>query len=153
MGDKKERAKQPARKQVNVRLTDDEARMIDEIAKENRMSKSDVVRFAIAGQLKEVTAKRSKPMEPVQRIELLDAIANATTIVSNIDAENGRRGNNVNQVAKYLNSNVTKQAGPDGKILEALSRDLRFYRSSDMSTQEEVEKLAKELDKLWQLLV
>lgn len=153
MGDKKERAKQPTRQQVNVRLTDDEARMIDEIAKENRMSKSDVVRFAIVGQLKEVTAERSRPVEPVQRKELLETVGEARTIVAHIDAENARRGNNVNQIARHLNSNATKKAGPDGKILEGLSRDLRMYRSADMNTQEEVEKLTKELKRLWQSLM
>lgn len=153
MGDKKSRAKQPTRQQVNVRLTDDEARMIDEIAKENRMSKSDVVRFAIAGQLKEVTAERSRPIEPVQRKELLETLGKTTMMLTKVRTDNARLGNNVNQIARHLNSNVTKKAVPDGKVLEALSRDIRMYRSTDMNTQEELLNLSKELRRIWQSLV
>lgn len=175
MGDKKSSKPKVTRNQVNVRLTDDEARMIDDIAKENRMSKSDVVRFAIVGELKEVSAKRTKPMTPEQRKEILEAVGKATTLLTKVRTDNAKLGNNVNQIARRLNSNVTKQGNPHGKEVGAtgaagrrpvptragatggplseVESMLRMHRMNESQTREELDKLSKELSAIWQLLV
>lgn len=182
MGDKKSSKPKVTRNQVNVRLTDDEARMIDDIAKENRMSKSDVVRFAIVGELKEVSAKRTKPMTPEQRIEILEAVGKATTLLSKVKADNAKLGNNVNQIARRLNSDVTKLGNPHGKEvgatvavgeppaenqpdeldetfkrIEKIQKDvdnmLFLHRMSDTEIREGINNISKELREIWQSLV
>lgn len=131
------------RKQVNVRLSDGEMKVIDDVAQANRMSRSEVVRLAVMGELQRVNATRSKALTNEERAQALQMLAVMAENIATIRNANAKLGSNVNQIARALNSGVE----PKVEI------PVEKYEAFGEVFNERLEDVAKELNALWQSLV
>lgn len=131
-----------ARNQVNVRLDDATFAVVNELAANNRMTKSQVVRAAIAGQLEAINGSAKNSLSDDERAELLEVLTKTMTNLSAINAIMAREGNNINQIAKAANTGrITRH--PDTDNLVARREEMSKYLSHN----------AERLNKIWQSLV
>lgn len=131
-----------ARNQINVRLDDETFAVVNELAANNRMTKSQVVRAAITGQLEAINGSAKNSLSDDERKKILDTMTNIMTNISKINADVAREGNNINQIAKAANS---------GRIMRHPDADDLANRREKMAKY--FSFAAEELNKIWQLLV
>lgn len=129
------------RNQVNVRLDDDTNAIVNKLAQQKRVSKSEVCRQALTGELAKIDAKQNKVFTPEERKEILVKLGSMTENISVIRNNNAKFGNNVNQIARAANQGVIK-THPQIQEFEKHGENMGAY----------LEKVAKELNEIWQLL-
>ena len=126
-----------SKKSVNVRLDDDEFEAITELAIKYGKSRSEIVRTAMQG-LFEVSPAGA--LNPEQYQALVQDIASVKGGIGKLESQLLRVGNNVNQVARKVNS---------GDV-QALST-LNSFRSDLKLVNDALERLAREVGDSWQL--
>src|SRR5699024_3248329 len=143
--DKKERCGMSKKsKHINVRFDSELYDVVEQIAKEKRMSKSEVVRQAIDGQLSLLGSSKADSLSDTEREEIMGQLGQIMTTLSTIKRNNILYGNNVNQIAKIMNSGGTPQIDEE-----------RFDRMVDYGRQhvEVLKQFSKAVDELWRILV
>lgn len=107
---------------INVRVDDKLLRMVDEFANEYGLSRSNVTRLALQGELNHVGTKLNITTEQfdtlMRRLERLD------DVMSKYERTFSSIGNNVNQIAKRVNT-INYLTDDDKKLLTTLSKDVR----------------------------
>lgn len=131
------------RNQVNVRLDDKTNDIVNRVAKANRVSKSEVVRLALTGELEKIDAKKNKSLSDEEREKVLRDLGKMMGVLSNIQNQNARLGNNVNQIAKAINM---------GKA-PVSTHDVAAYAAYGNAMSKGLENMGKGLDTLWRILV
>jgi len=131
-------------KHINVRFDSELYDVVEQIAKEKRMSKSEVVRQAIDGQLSLLGSSKADSLSDTEREEIMGQLGQIMTTLSTIKRNNILYGNNVNQIAKIMNSGGTPQIDEE-----------RFDRMVDYGRQhvEVLKQFSKAVDELWRILV
>lgn len=131
------------RKQVNVRLSDDEFEKLNELAKRFSRSRSDVVRTAFQGELAKMSDTKVNSLSDEERKKMLEFTGIMMTYLSRMERTLHGVGNNVNQIAKASNQ---------GRVPKRVVDEDKLILFAD-SFRENVEVIQKELDKIWQSLV
>lgn len=127
-----------------VRFTDAEIRAIEKVMTDNRLSFSEVVRTSVMGQLAEVTAQKNKVLSEEEREQALKDVATMAENLGNIKTDNARHGNNINQIARKLNSGG--KAKNRDETLNAAAARLKIF--TDVTTE-----MSERVNKIWQSLV
>lgn len=130
-------------KHINVRFDSELYDVVEQIAKENRMSKSDVVRTAIEGELANISEQRNKSLSDAERETIIRDVGKILTFLSKIDAQNRRLGNNVNQIARAMNR------GQKG----VSQIELAEYEKYGKWVERNMKAMSRAVDKLWRTLV
>ena len=95
-------------KRINMRLDDKLWGMVDEVANEFGVSRSEVGRLALSGELKHLRGKKGLTAEQLDEVlKLLFAVEN---VFSSSQTVFNSMGNNVNQIARKLNGGGTRSA-------------------------------------------
>lgn len=128
--------------QINVRVSEEDMKLIESVAQENRMSKSDVVRLAMRGELKKVTDGRNKSLSNEEREQALKTLGRLTEEMVAVRHDNARMGSNVNQIAKSLALMSTPK--PDIPVDEYQLYGMRIGRA--------LNNMKGDLHLLWQSL-
>lgn len=93
---------------INMRVDDKLFGMVDEFAKEFGVSRSEVGRLALSGELKQLRGKKGMTAEQMDEVlKLLSAVEN---VFSRSQTVFNSMGNNVNQIARKLNGGGTLSA-------------------------------------------
>jgi len=92
------------KKQINVRVSDDEYRAIVEVADALRMKRSEVVRLGLADALNEVSRNVGPVMTDEKHAEVMKELGMLVTLLSGLKSDNSLFGSNVNQLAKLANT-------------------------------------------------
>lgn len=129
------------RNQVNVRLDDDTNVIVNKLAKQKRVSKSEVCRQALSGELAKIDERQNKVFTPEERRDVLLKLGSMAENISGIRNENVKLGNNVNQITKAANV---------GKI--ATHPQIDSFEKYGENVERYLEDVAKELNRIWQLL-
>src|SRR5699024_12657138 len=96
--DKKERCGMSKKsKHINVRFDSELYDVVEQIAKEKRMSKSEVVRQAIDGQLSKLGSSKADRISDTEREEIMSQLGQIMTTWSKIKRKNMLYGNNVKE--------------------------------------------------------
>lgn len=144
------RDKRNHRIQVNVRLHDDENEIVTRTAKALNISKSDVMRKALLGELSKMKIPEA-PKEPVKQTKVLSAAERETMIkstgnlitdVSKMKGDNGRLGGNINQIAKAIKTGDKTVPIPE----------LKAYHEYRKTMDVGLAAVAKELNRIWRQL-
>lgn len=129
-------------KHINVRFDSELYDVVEQIAKENRMSKSDVVRTAIEGELANISEHRNRSLSDAERETIIRDVGRILTFLSRIEAQNRRLGNNVNQIARAMN-----------KGQKGVSQiELDEYEKYRHWVERNIKAMSKAVDKLWRIL-
>lgn len=131
------------RNQVNVRLDDKTNEIVNRVAKANRVSKSEVVRLALTGELEKIDAKKNKSLSDEEREKVLRELGKMMGVLSNIQNQNARLGSNVNQIAKAINMGRAPVS----------TQDATAYATYGNAMSKGLESMGKGLDALWRILV
>lgn len=129
------------RNQVNVRLDDETNAIVNKVAKQNRVSKSEVCRQAIAGELAKIDAKKNKTLSEEERKAVMTKLGHMMEEVSKIRQVTKNVATNVNQITKAANSG-TIQTHPE------IEKYLKYSDNVSLN----LESFAKELNQIWQSL-
>ena len=93
---------------INMRVDDKLFSMVDEVANEFGVSRSEVGRLALSGELKHMRGKKGLTAEQLDEVlKLLFAIEN---VFSSSQTVFNSMGNNVNQIARKVNGGGTLSA-------------------------------------------
>lgn len=126
-----------------VRFTDAEISAIEKIMADNRLSFSEVVRTSVMGQLAEVTAQKNKVLSEEEREQALKDVAKMAENLGNIKTDNARQGNNINQIAKILNSGgVVKNTD---ELLNNADKRLKTFTAITIQMSERVNEIWRSL--------
>jgi metal-responsive CopG/Arc/MetJ family transcriptional regulator len=90
---------------INMRLDDKLLSMVDEVANEFGVSRSEVGRLALSGELKHLRGKRGLSAEQIDKV--MTAFAKLETLFSDTQKTFHSMANNVNQIAKKVNGGGT----------------------------------------------
>lgn len=131
-------------KHINVRFDSELHDVVEEIAKEKRISKSDVVRQAIEGQLSLMDNHKKESLSDKEREIIMDRLGKILTVTSQIKRNNILFGNNVNQIAKAVNM---------GMVPEVSDERLDEMRDFGQQHVNALRQFSKEVDALWRILV
>ena len=131
------------KKQITVRVSDSEFEMLGKVAEQQRLKRSDIVRLALFSKLPDETTDEIAVMSDEQHEKVMLALGDLMTMVSTIKRDNALLGSNVNQIARIANET--------GEI-RATSDDLFVYNTNEARTRYILEKLTREVDKLWRTL-
>lgn len=133
-------------KQVNVRMTKDEYENLTEVATTEDMTRSDVLRLSFLGEMTQRAELKSTSMSDEERKRVVELFGYMNTELSKISREvsymrhdNARRGNNINQIAKRLNT---------GEELNAVQEELLNELKSARSDYADLNKRIEHHDKL-----
>lgn len=127
-----------------VRFTDAEISAIEKVMADNRLSFSEVVRTSVMGQLAEVTAQKNKVLSEEEREQALKDVATMAESLGHIKTDNARHGNNINQIARILNSGGGVKNTDE--VLNAAAERLAMFTKVTIEMSERV-------NKIWQSLV
>lgn len=130
-------------KHINVRFESDMFDEIAEIAKENRRTKSEVVRTALEGELAKISEQTNKKLTDEQRAAVLKIMGAIMTDISAIRNDNVKLGNNVNQIAKSMNQGVS--------VVSEI--ELAAYDKLEKTVDAQLDQFSKGLDAIWRILV
>ncbi|HFU4376111.1 TPA: plasmid mobilization relaxosome protein MobC [Streptococcus suis] len=98
---KYENRKASKENRINVRVSDELLELVDEFANEYAVSRSEVTRLALSGELKQMRPKMD--ISVVQFDELLNVLKDVDDAFSKYDRHLRSISNNVNQIAKKMN--------------------------------------------------
>lgn len=135
------------RKQINVRLSDEENTLLDELAKAHNKSKSEIVRQAFKGELAKIDSQKNKTLSDEERKDILVTLGSMMTYLSDVRNHVSRLGGNANQIAKILNK------GGAVKLNEGVKKFHDDAVEYSENVKENLEIVAEELDKIWHTLV
>lgn len=90
---------------INMRVDDKLLGMVDEFANEFGVSRSEVGRLALSGELKHMRGKKGLTAEQLD--EVLKLMSAVETVFSRSQTVFNSMGNNVNQIARKLNGGDT----------------------------------------------
>lgn len=93
---------------INMRVDDKLFGMVDEFAKEFGVSRSEVGRLALSGELKHMRGKKVLTAEQLD--EVLKLLSSVENVFSSSQTVFNSMGNNVNQIARKLNGGGTLSA-------------------------------------------
>lgn len=130
------------RNQVNVRLKDDENAVVERIAGTHNISKSEVIRLALNGELAKVEKRKNNSLSDDERSVVLLKMGAMMGTLSEIRNQNSHFVSNVNQIAKVLNSGGQGVSQYDATAYEKYGKEM----------SESQENIAKELNALWHIL-
>ena len=130
-------------KHISVRIDDELFDIVEQIAKANRMSKSEVVRTALEGELAKIAEHKNKDLSDGQRQAMLSMLGKIMTHVSVMRNDNARLGGNVNQIARALNS-----GGVGVSPIE-----LQEYINLKEVVDKRLNEFSRGLDAIWRTLV
>lgn len=130
-------------KHISVRIDDELFDIVEQMAKANRMSKSEVVRTALEGELAKISEQKNKALSDEQRQALLRILGKIMTHVSVMRNDNARLGGNVNQIARALNS-----GGVGVSQIE-----LQEYINLKEVVDKRLNEFSRGLDAIWRTLV
>lgn len=128
---------------INVRFDSELYGVVEKIAAENRMSKSDVVRTALESELSKIDARKNKTLSAEDREIMLKNMGLMMTNLSKIRNDNAKLGSNVNQIVKAINKGE--------KSVDAVQ--LQTYVNYGDSIEKYMEAVAEELNRIWLTLV
>lgn len=131
-----------SRRQINVRLSEEEYAAIEKLAKEHNRSKSEIVRTAFQGELAKLDASRNKTLSADERSEMLVKLGSMLTGLSEMRNHTNGMGRNINQMAKLINS---------GQIPRVSGFDEAVKYSENV--KQNLEVVAEELNRIWHTLV
>jgi len=132
-----------SRKQINVRLSDEENEFLEQLSREHNKPKSEIVRQAFQSELAKIDAKKNKSLSDKEREMMLENIGVIMTFMSRTNRNMLLMGNNINQIAKQLNMG---------------HRDVSFDRLDEFikymdNLADQLPYVSKELNRIWQSLV
>ena len=144
------RDKRNHRIQVNVRLHDDENEIVTRTAKALNISKSDVMRKALLGELSKMKipeastepVKQTKVLSAAERETMIKSVGNLITDVSKMKGDNGRLGGNINQITKAI------QTGDKTVSIPAVNSYVGYANAMT----DGLASVAKELNRIWRQL-
>lgn len=133
------------RNQVNVRLTDEEFEKLEQLSSESGKSKSEILREGVLKSRDKLQAKISKN----DRKEIVNLFRENATYLQQMKSDNGKFGRNYNDVAKLFAEIGYKFSQSDMIFFGRKIRESENYKSD---FDETLQKIGKDLDKIWQLL-
>lgn len=95
--------KEEVRNQVNVRLSDEDNKLLLEMTKSNRISKSEAVRLLLNNEFTTYADKKKVTLGEDDRVLLVEQMAKLVNELNGVRGEVNRVGNNVNQIARRMN--------------------------------------------------
>lgn len=129
-------------KQATVRLSREQSDEIDKASDQLGISSAEVIRLALDDNLRQRTVVE---MPAKLKAELLPQIMALTTSIAALRKTYQVTGNNINQIAHAANQNNFYQD-------QRVQANLRAAETSTSAAIEAVDKLAKEVTKLWEQL-
>lgn len=128
-----------------MRFTPEVAAQIDKLAKQNKMSFSEFVRHSIEGNLTAISEKKDTGLTAEERGFALRNLATMAENLGHMKRDSTKHGNNLNQIAKKLNSGGAATKDDMRLIIAAYKRTGAL---NDISI-----KMSKVVNKIWQSLV
>ena len=135
---------------LTVQLSDELFDTVHIVANEFNMTKSEVLRYALTNNLREVSALKRKRMTAEERGSLINSYHDLEKKVNVFSSNNQMLGANLNQLVKQLNFNPNLDENQINDVLKKVQYyELEEYKKS---CDIQVEIMRKELNKTWQLL-
>ena len=135
---------------LTVRLSDELFDTVNTVSSELIISNSDVIRYALTNNLREVSALKRKRMTAEEREILINTYHSLEKKVNVFSGNNRMLGANLNQLVKQLNINPNLNENQIDNVLKKVQYyELEEYKKS---CDIQVEIMRKELNKTWQLL-
>ena len=135
---------------LTVRLSEELFDTVNVVAEELTMTNSDVIRYALTNNLRDVSALKRKRMTAEERGDLINIYHNLEKKVNVFSGNNQMLGANLNQLVKQLNMNSNLNEYQIQNVLKKVQRyELEEYKKS---CDIQVEIMRKELNKIWRLL-
>jgi len=135
---------------LTVRLSDELFDTVNEVASDLNISNSDVIRYALTNNLREVSALKRKRMTVEEREMIINTYHRLEKTVNLFSSNNAKLGTNLYQFVKRLNINPNL----DKKDIGIVLKNMRHYELEEYknSCDNQVEIMRKELNNIWQLL-
>lgn len=127
---------------ITIRVNEDINNEVLRVSKENRLSKSEVVRTALEGELQKLTSQKSKVFTEKEREVALQNIGIVMKNTSNIRIDNSKALSNLNQITKKINSGDT--------LISSL--DVREYKEIVDKLTTVLNRHSEVLNDLWLIL-
>lgn len=135
---------------LTVRLSDELFDTVNEVASDLNMSNSDMIRYALTNNLRDVSALKRKRMTIEEREMIISNYHKLEKKVNLFSSNNVKIGTNLHQLVKRLNMNPNL----DKRELGIVLKNMRYYELEEYkkSCDNQVEIIRKELNNIWQLL-
>ena len=130
-------------KQATVRLSREQSDEIDKASRQLGISTAEVIRLALDDNLRQ---RKVVEIPSKLKAELLPQIMSLTASISSLRKMYQATGNNINQIARAANRNQFYQD-------QQVQANLQAAETSARAATDAVDKLAKEVTKLWEQLV
>lgn len=135
---------------LTVRLSDELFDTVNEVGGDLNLSNSDVIRYALTNNLRDVSALKRKRMTAEEREVLINTYHSFEKKVNVFSGNNKMLGANLNQLVKQLNINPNLSETQIDNVLKKVQYyELEKYQKS---CDIQIEIMRKELNKTWQLL-
>lgn len=133
------------RNQVNVRLTDEEFEMLVQLSNESGKSKSEILREGVLKSREEHQVEMPKN----ERKEMTKLFRENAKYLQQMKVDNAKFGRNYNDVAKLFAEIGYKFNQSDMIFFGKKIRESENYKTD---FDETLQKIGKDLNKIWQLL-
>ncbi|WP_432227188.1 hypothetical protein [Limosilactobacillus fermentum] len=130
-------------KQATVRLSREQSDEIDKASRQLGISSAEVIRLALDDNLRQ---RKVVEIPSKLKAELLPQIMSLTASIASLRKMYQVTGNNINQIARAANRNQFYQD-------QQVQANLQAAETSARAATDAVDKLAKEVTKLWEQLV
>lgn len=130
-------------KQATVRLSREQSDEIDKASRQLGISSAEVIRLALDDNLRQ---RKVVEIPSKLKAELLPQIMSLTASIASLRKMYQATGNNINQIARAANRNQFYQD-------QQVQANLQAAETSARAATDAVDKLAKEVTKLWEQLV
>ncbi|MEE6663707.1 hypothetical protein [Limosilactobacillus fermentum] len=130
-------------KQATVRLSREQSDEIDKASRQLGISTAEVIRLALDDNLRQ---RKVVEIPSKLKAELLPQIMSLTASIASLRKMYQATGNNINQIARAANRNQFYQD-------QQVQANLQAAETSARAATDAVDKLAKEVTKLWEQLV
>lgn len=130
-------------KQATVRLSRQQSDEIDKASRQLGISTAEVIRLALDDNLRQ---RKVVEIPSKLKAELLPQIMSLTASIASLRKMYQATGNNINQIARAANRNQFYQD-------QQVQANLQAAETSARAATDAVDKLAKEVTKLWEQLV
>lgn len=137
------------RKQVNVRLSDEEFEELERLAKLHNKSKSEIVRTAFQGELAKIDSTKNKSLSDEERKDILVKIGSMMTYLSKVERQTDGVGRNINQIAKIANAGELGENKSADRYLEQADKFVEYSKN----VKSEMASMSEELNRIWHTLV
>lgn len=127
---------------ASTRINDDMDKLLKKVAEDNRLSRSDVIRLSLEGNLQKVIANRYKGLPEDDRVIALKGISETMGKMSIIEQDNLKALSYLDQITIAINSG-----------LSAISlKDVDVYKKSIVLSNDSLKDLLEVLNKIWLIL-